>query len=66
MLTNTEMITKIQTVARILGYKTESEEAFGKRITTIDGVKLVDMQDYYTVSSGAATAGHRIWCAVIC
>lgn len=60
VLTNTEMITKIQTVARILGYKTESEEAFGKRITTIDGVKLVDMQDYYTVSSGAATAGHVV------
>lgn len=60
VLTNTEMITKIQTVARILGYKTESEEAFGKRVTTIDGVKLVDMQDYYTVSSGAATAGHVV------
>ena len=35
VLTNTEMITKIQTVARVLGYKTESEEAFGKRITTL-------------------------------
>lgn len=60
VLTNTEMITKIQTVARILGYKTESEEAFGKRVTTIDGVKLVDMQDYYTVSGGSATAGHVV------
>ena len=60
VLTNTEMITKIQTVARILGYKTESEEAFGKRVTTIDGVKLVDMKDYYTVSGGSATAGHVV------
>lgn len=60
VLTNTEMITKIQTVARILGYKTESEEAFGRRSTTIDGVKLVDMQDYYTVSGSAATAGHVV------
>ena len=56
MLTNTEMITKIQTVARILGYKTESEEAFGKRITMIDGIKLVDMQNHYTVDSGNAVA----------
>ncbi len=56
VLTNTEMITKIQTVARILGYRTESEEAFGKRITTIDGVKLIDMQNHYTVSSGSAVA----------
>ncbi len=56
VLTNTEMITKIQTVARILGYKTESEEAFGKRITMIDGIKLVDMQNHYTVDSGNAVA----------
>lgn len=56
VLTNTETITKIQTVARVLGYKTESEEAFGKRITTIDGIKLVDMQNHYTVSGGSATA----------
>ena len=56
VLTNTEMITKIQTVARVLGYKTESEEAFGKRITTLDGVKFVDMQNHYTVSGSDATA----------
>lgn len=56
ILTNTEMITKIQTVARILGYKTESEEAFGRRITTIDGIQLMDMQNHYTVSGGTATA----------
>lgn len=56
VLTNTAMITKIQTVARILGYKTESEEAFGRRITTMDGVKFVDMQNHYTVSGSDATA----------
>lgn len=56
VLTNTEMITKIQTVARILGYKTDSEEAFGKRITTIDGIRLVDMQNHYTVSGSKAVA----------
>lgn len=56
VLTNTDMITKIQTVARVLGYRTESEEAFGKRITTIDGIRLIDMQNHYTVSSGSAVA----------
>lgn len=56
VLTNTDMITKIQTVARVLGYRTESEEAFGRRITTIDGIKLIDMQNHYTVSSGSAVA----------
>ncbi len=56
MLVNTAMLTKIQTVARILGYKTETEEAFGKKITTLDGVKFMDLQNHYTISSGAAVA----------
>lgn len=56
LLLNTDMISKIQTVARILGYKTESEEAFGKKVTSIDGVRLMDLQNYYTVSGGAAVA----------
>lgn len=53
-LTNTDTITKIQTVARILGYKTESEEAFGKKITTLDGVRFMDLKDHYTVEGGIA------------
>lgn len=56
ILTNTDMITKIQTVARVLGYKTESEESFGKKITTIDGIRMIDMQNHYIVSEGAAVA----------
>lgn len=56
LLLNTDMISKIQTVARILGYKTESEEAFGKKVTSIDGVRMMDLQNYYTVSSNAAIA----------
>lgn len=48
--------TKIQTVARILGYKTESEESFGRTITTIgEGkVRLVDLKNVVTVSGGEA------------
>lgn len=54
VLTNTETITKIQTVARILGYKTESEEAFGKRVVSMDGVRFMDLGNHYTVEGGKA------------
>lgn len=56
LLLNTEMITKIQTVARILGYKTETEEAFGRKVQSIDGVRFMDLRNHYTVSDGAAVA----------
>lgn len=54
LLMNTEMITKVQTVARILGYKTETEEAFGKKVHSIDGVRFMDLQNHYTVQEGVA------------
>ncbi len=52
IMVNADMKTKIQTVARILGYKTESEEAFGRTITTIgEGkVRIVDLKNVVTVS----------------
>ena len=57
LLMNTAMISKIQTMARILGYKTESEEAFGRKITSMDGVRFMDLQNHYTVSEdGTVTA----------
>ena len=56
IMVNEGMKTKIQTVARILGYKTESEEAFGRTITTIgEGkVRIIDLKNVVTVSDGAA------------
>ena len=56
IMCNADMKTKIQTVARILGYKTESEEAFGRTITTIgEGkVRIIDLKNHVTVSDGAA------------
>ena len=50
-MVNADMKTKIQTVARILGYKTESEESFGRTITTIgEGkVRLIDLKNVVTV-----------------
>ena len=56
IMCNGDMKTKIQTVARILGYKTESEEAFGRTITTIgEGkVRIIDLKNVVTVAGGAA------------
>lgn len=53
ILVNEDMKTKIQTVARVLGYKTESEEAFGRVVTTIgeNKVRMIDLKNKYTVSA---------------
>ena len=56
LLMNTKTIAKVQTVARILGYKTESEEAFGKKVTSMDGVRFMDLGNHYTVQENAAVA----------
>ena len=56
LLMNTNTITKVQTVARILGYKTDSEDAFGKKVTSIDGIRMMDLKNHYTVSGSAAVA----------
>lgn len=52
LLMNTKMLSKVQTMARILGYKTESEEAFGKKAVSMDGVRFMDLKNHYTVSGG--------------
>ena len=56
LLMNTATISKVQTMARLLGYKTESEEAFGKKITTMDGVRFMDLKNVYSVSENAPVA----------
>lgn len=47
LFVNEDMKSKIQTVARVLGYKTESEETFGRVVTTIgeNKVRLIDLGD---------------------
>ncbi len=60
LLMNTDMITKVQTVARVLGYKTETEEAFGKKVTSIDGVRFMDLKNHYTVSGSTAVANEVV------
>lgn len=56
LLMNTSMIAKIQTVARVLGYKTETEDAFGRKVTSMDGIRFMDLKNHYTVASSTATA----------
>lgn len=55
LLMNTSMIGKVQTMARILGYKTESEEAFGRKVVAMDGVRFMDLGKHYTVSGSTVT-----------
>lgn len=55
LLMNSSMIAKVQTMARILGYKTESEEAFGRKVTSMDGVRFMDLGKHYTVASSTVT-----------
>lgn len=55
LLMNSSMIAKVQTMARILGYKTESEEAFGRKVTSMDGVRFMDLGKNYTVSGATVT-----------
>ncbi len=56
-MVNGDMKTKIQTVARVLGYKTESEEAFGRVVTTIgeNKVRIIDLKNKYSVSGETVT-----------
>lgn len=56
LLVNEGAKTKIQTVARILGYKTQSEEAFGRVVTTIGegNVRLIDLGNVVTASGDNA------------
>lgn len=55
LLMNSAMLTKVQTMARLLGYKTESEEAFGRKVTSMDGVRFMDLGKHYTVSETTVT-----------
>ena len=55
LLMNSSIIAKVQTMARILGYKTESEEAFGRKVTSMDGVRFMDLGKHYTVADTTVT-----------
>lgn len=58
IMVNETMKTKIQTVARVLGYKTESEMAFGRVVTSIgeNGVRIIDLKNKYSVSEAGVVS----------
>lgn len=55
LLMNSAMIAKVQTLARILGYRTETEEAFGRKVTSMDGVRFMDLGNNYTTTTSGGT-----------
>lgn len=58
---NEDMKTKIESVAMYLGYKTESEEAFGVTVTKIGKVKITDLKNKVEISGDgdSATAAEK-------
>lgn len=56
ILVSKTMKAKINSVARALGYQTATEDAFGRKVTSIDGVRIIDLGYHYTVSGGTVTA----------
>lgn len=50
ILVNEDMKLKIESVAAFLGYKTESEEAFGRTYTKVGSVRIMDLGNKVSVS----------------
>lgn len=44
---NSALITKLQACARRAGYLTQSEDAFGRKVNTYNGIPLVDLKYYF-------------------
>lgn len=52
LMGNRALITKLQACARRAGYLTQSEDAFGRKAYSYNGIPFVDLQEYY---NGSAT-----------
>lgn len=48
---NTKLINKIKAIARRAGYKTSSEDAFGRKIDGYDNIPLIDLGFFYNGST---------------
>lgn len=67
LLGNSKLMTKIRAVARRAGYLTPSEDAFGRKVDTFDGIPLIDLGYYVdennksipTVTIGERTIGEN-------
>ena len=53
LMGNTKLITKLQACARRAGYLTQTEDAFGRKAYSYDGIPFQDLQYYY---NGTTTA----------
>ncbi|MBN6889906.1 hypothetical protein ACUXCC_003470 [Cytobacillus horneckiae] len=51
LMGNNKLLTKIKAIARRAGYKTSSEDAFGRKIDGYDGIPLVDLGYFYNGNS---------------
>lgn len=56
LMMNSAAISKVQTLARLLGYKTDSEEAFGRKVVSMDGIRFMDLQNVYSTDGSTVTA----------
>lgn len=54
MLMNRQMKVKLASAARRAGYLTREEDAFGKPIEAYNGIKLLDMGEYYDKGANAS------------
>lgn len=54
---NTKLINKIKSLARRAGYKTSSEDAFGRKVDGYDNIPLIDLGYYYNGTSTIPTVG---------
>lgn len=54
-LGNSKVISKLKSIAFRAGYKTESEDAFGKTATGYDNIIFYDMGNYYNPATTATT-----------
>lgn len=55
IMVNEDMKLKIESVAAFLGYKTESEEAFGRTYTKVGNVRIMDLGNKVSVDGESVT-----------
>ena len=55
IMVNDDMKLKIESVAAFLGYKTESEEAFGRTYTKVGNVRIMDLGNKVSVDGESVT-----------
>ena len=52
LLGNSKMVTTLAFVAKVLGYYTQGEDAFGRKVDTYDGIPIIDLGKYYDGTQG--------------